>query len=241
MQDRTDQIDYLTGHGSDRPYPPGVGLPGTGEKFTTDGRPETWAGNTFVSHVPPATEGYAALLDVQEAMKTSRFSTLIAWLPAPSFHMTVFQGMSPGKAGTSDWPEGLAPDADRAEGTDHLRARTQALRLPIVPVRARRLFGGFSVVLEGADGAAEAALRDARVRLREAIGMRPADFDDYVFHITLGYPLAWLSPALARDLVAFSAETFARAEPRLQAIGLGPCQLCEFDTMHHFEPVSTLG
>lgn len=241
MQDRTDQIDHLTGRGSDRPYPPGVGLPGTGAKFTTDGRPEIWAGNTFVAHVPPRSEAHGALLELQEALKTSRFSALVAWLPAPSFHMTVFQGMSPGKAGTPDWPEGLAADAARAEGTALLRARTEALRLPIVPVRARRLFGGFSLEVEGAGEAAEAALRDARLRLREATGMRPADFDDYVFHITLGYPLAWLSPALARDLVAFGADIFERLEPRLQAIGLGPCQLCEFDTMHHFEPVSTLG
>ena len=237
---RPDPIEFLTGRLSDRAYPAGIGLPGTGEKFTTDGTLETWRGNTFVSHVSRDSDAYQAIVELQERIKCSRFGPLITWLPAPSFHMTVFQGMSPGKQGTPDWPEGLAETTPRDAVTAEFLARTRDIALPALDIKADDLFCGWSLTVSGSDAQAETILRNARITLRDATGMRPADFDSYVFHITLGYLIAWLSMPTARDLAAFSDETFAEFAPRLARIPLDPCALCNFETMHHFEPIRFL-
>lgn len=237
---RPDAFKSLTGQLSSKPYPSGIGLPGTGSKFTTSGEVELWKGNTFVSHVSQPSDAYHALVEMQEAMKRSEFSSLVTWLPAPSFHMTVFQGMSPGKAGSEDWPEGMPVDASRDEITAELLARTGDITLPTFKIRATELFCGNSLTVVGADDHHETVLRDARTRLRDATGMYPTDFETYVFHITLGYHIAWLSQGCAEDLLEHSASVFSRFEDRLQDIPLDPCALCSFDSMHHFEPVAVL-
>lgn len=241
MPSRPDPIAFLTGQLRQSPYPSGIGLPGTGAKFTTDGTVEIWPGNTFVCHVTRPSKSYAALVEMQERVKMSRFGPLFTWLPAPSFHMTLFQGMSPGKQGSADWPEGVRADAPRDAVTAEILRRTEGVDLPRFDIRATDLFCGKSLTVVGRDAAAEAALRVARVRLREATGIRPPDFDSYVFHITLGYLIQWVSPGTAAELVAFSAETYGMFAGALQDITLDPCGVCNFDSMHHFEVLRAFG
>lgn len=237
---RPDPIAALTGALSNRPYPSGIGLPGTGAKFTTSGAVEIWKGNTFVCHVTRPSDAYAALVELQEGMRCGPFGPLFTWLPAPSFHMTLFQGMSPGKQGSPDWPQGLSGDASRDAITAELLQRTRGIVLPDFAIRATDLFCGNSLTVTGRDAAAEQRLRDARVTLRDATRMVPGDFDTYVFHITLGYRVAWLSDPTARALVEFSNALYADFAPRLQDIPLERCAFCTFDSMHHFEPVAVL-
>lgn len=238
---RPDPIEFLTGRLSSRPYPPGIGLPDTGAKFTTSGEVEIWKGNTFVSHVTRPSDAYDAMVELQERMKCGPYGALFTWLPAPSFHMTVFQGMSPGKQGSPDWPEGLSGEAGRDAITAELLARTNDIALPKLDVKATDLFCGKSLTITGVDDAAEAVLRDARLRLRDATRMQPKDFETYVFHVTLGYLIGWLSDRTASEVVAFSKEAFAQVEGRMQHIPLDPCAFCNFDSMHHFEPIRFLG
>ena len=232
---RPDPIKFLTGQLSERPYPSGIGLPGTGAKFTTSGEVEIWPGNTFVCHVTRPSDAYMALVEMQERLKQSAFATFFTYLPAPSFHMTVFQGMSPGNQVTPAWPEDVSEKADRDTVTAEMLTRTAEVRLPGFRAKATDLFCGKSLTVTGADMEAEAELRRARETLRAATRMRPRDFDVYVFHITLGYLIQWLSPRAAEELTAFSTETFEDLADRLQNIPLDPCAFCNFDSMHHFE------
>lgn len=107
-------------------------------------------------------------------------------------------------------------------------------------VRCLDLFAAHSLTVTGMDPETETALRQERAVLRDATGLRPADFEAYVLHITLGYQLEWLSEGTAQALVAFSDALFARHQAGLQAIELGPNAFCSFDTMHHFEPLRPL-
>ena len=234
---RPEPIKFLTGTLSPRAYPSGVGLPGTGEKFTTDGVVEIWPGNTFVCHVERPSPAYAALMELQEAVKQSEFAAFFTFLPPPSFHMTVFQGMSPGNQGTPEWPRDVPVTASRDDVTETIAARTRGLELPEVRIRAKDLFCARSLTVTGIDEAAERTLRQARSDLRDATGISPRDFDSYVFHITLSYLIHWLSVSAATELAAFSDELFGEFEEALQDISLEPCAFCNFDSMHHFEPV----
>ncbi|MEO1745259.1 MAG: DUF1868 domain-containing protein [Pseudomonadota bacterium] len=238
--ERPDPIDVLTGRHLVQPYPPGISLPGEGGKFATDGRVQTWKGNTFVCHVEPSSDAYSALVGLQEAMKRGPFGAFYTWLPAPSFHMTVFQGMSPGKQGTDDWVKGIPPNARRDAVSTEVVRRIQGVELPRFQITAHGLFGGNSVTVSGKDGEQEGALREARKTLREKTGIQPPGFDTYVFHITLGYLIQWLTEETAQATVSFADSAYADFAPRLRDIPIGPCQFCNFDSMHHFEPLVDL-
>lgn len=225
-----DPVSFLTGRLSKGPRPEGISLPGGEGKFTTDGSVQFWPGNTFVCH---AAEGpsHDTIRALQEEIRLSRFSRLFAFLPPSSFHMTVFQGMSPLRPEDFNLPHRDAATARMLEATEAVAFAEERV------VTMTDLFAAHSITVTGADAEGEATLRDARVKLREATGILPAGFETYVFHITLAYLVDWVTEPTARALADFSEDLRARYTPELAAIRLGAVEFCNFDTMHHFEPV----
>ena len=239
---RPDPIAHLTGRLSDRIRPPGIELLNGGGKFTPDGAVQTWPGNTFICHVDRASAAYAAILELQEEVKKSEFNRFFTFLPPPSIHMTVYQALAPGMTAGTGWPKDLPEDLSRDQLTAHLLDRLAPLALPTsYPVKVDGLFCGYSLTMVGADEVADSALRQARTALRDATGIQFSDFDEYVFHITMAYLVDWLSETTARELVAFSGELESRFKSAIGTIELGPIEFCNFDSMHHFEPVRVLG
>lgn len=239
---RDDPIDLLTGRLSDLPAPRAITEPGQGGKFAPDGSVQQWPGNTFICHIAPGSAQHGALCAMQEEMKAGPVGAFFTWLPPASFHMTVFQGISPDDP---VWPEGLDCELDCELDCDAvtkaLVPKVRSLSLPqrLAPA-ARGLYAGHSVTLEGKDAAAEARLRATRQALRDATGINPHGFDVYTFHITLGYPLRWLNEAEAQKVCAASDVAFAAHRHALAEIPLGPVEFCTFENMHHFEPVLRL-
>ncbi len=233
-----DPFSLLTGKLSDQPYPGGISQPGGGGKFTPDGTVLEWPGNTFICPVPQNSDSFAAMVDIQNELKQSEFAPCFTFLPTSSFHMTVFQGLSPGNEGTKDWPANLPGATDYNAATEAMLKRIAPLTLDNqFGVSVTDLFCGYSLALSGADEASERTLRQNRIQLRDATQISPPAFDDYVFHITLAYMLSWLSESHAKDLLAFSRSLFSRYEDRLQNIELAPCVFCDFKDMHAFTPI----
>ncbi len=238
---RPDPIAFLTGKLSGAPRPAGISLPGEGGKFASDGSVLVWPGNTFVCHVLPDCAAHDAIRAMQEQVKMSRFARFFTFLPPSSFHMTVFQGCSPGTTGTALLPSGAEPgmrrDALSALMLDAVRDVTFD---PAPRARMTDLYCGKSLTVTGADPGGEAPLRAMRETLRRATGITPPDFDTYAFHITLAYLVDWLTESTAQALVEFSADLTGQFAPALSEIPLGPVELCNFETMHHFEPLKAL-
>ncbi len=235
---RPDPLRLLTGVDSEFSRPAAITEPGQGGKFTPVGAVLPFPGNTVLCHIDPKSDVHAALCEMQEEVRRSDFGALFTYLPPASLHMTVFQGIGPDER---NWPEGIPQDAPRDAVTAVFLERLSGQDLPEHRhVIARGLYAGHSITLEGVDAIEEARLRATRVALRDLTGLRHDHFDTYTFHCTLGYPLRWLDAAEAADLVAFSDATFARYAARLARIDLGPLELCNFEDMHHFEPVALL-
>lgn len=231
---RPDPLAHLTGALSDRPWPSGVALPGRGGKFTPDGAVQAFPGNTFICHITRGTPQWTALCEVMERVKTSPFARFFTFLPTASLHMTIFQGVTQ----ANPMPEGLAAGASRDAASALLLDRCAGLDLPRSHrVVAQDLFAAHSLTMVGADAAEEASLRRMRVRLRDATGIVPEDFDSYVFHISLAYLTDWLTETAAREVVDFSAALSAELLPAIGPITLGAVEFCHFETMHHFEPI----
>ncbi len=234
IPERPDPIAFLTGRLSDTPVPNSVLPIGPGAKFAPDGRVLPWPGNTFICHIAPESAQHRALSQIQTGLKASAFARYFSYLPASSFHMTLFQGISNG----TDWPAGIPPEATLDAATDQLIQRLDGITLPRdVTARAHGLYGGFGLTLSGASAADEAKLRDTRRALRDATGIQPENFDGYIFHITLSYLLRWLTDAQAAEVVTLSDALFAEFGAPLREIRLGTPEFCRFENMHHFQPI----
>ncbi len=238
---RPDVIEYLTGRLSGTPRPPGIALLNGGGKFTPDGAVQIWPGNTFICHLDRTSAAFEAIREMQEEVKKSAFNRFFTFLPPPSFHMTVLQGVSPTSGPGTGWPKDAPEVMTRDELSRFLVAKLAGLGLPAkYRIKFDGLFGGYSLTVSGADAEQEAALRQARVALRDATGITFPDFDDYVHHITLAYLIDWLSEKTAKELAAFSAEIGSQFKEAIGIIDLGRVEFCDFDTMHHFELMQAL-
>ncbi len=235
---RPDEIKYLTGQLSQQPYPSGVAELGKGEKFSLDGSVQPWGGNTFVCHVNPRSDAHSLIRELQEEIKKSPFNRFYTFLPSQSFHMTVLQGYSAQTKIGKELPTKPYQGCDRIEITDHMLERLKGITLPTsFKVKLNNLFAGHSLTVTGADQKAEQALRESRVVLAKRTGLNFADFNEYVFHITLSYLLEWLSENTARELADFSATLGKKYCDAIGHIDLGPVEFCNFESMHHFKTI----
>lgn len=231
---RPDPVDYLTGRWDGAAVPSGVR--GPWPKFSPDGAARPFPGNTIVAHVDPRSDAHAALVALQAALRARPFGHRFAHLPPASLHMTVFEGITEPARGTDRWPEGVPFDAPRDAVTAVLSDRLAGVTLPPLEVRPFELYAGFSVGLTGADAAAEARLRAARDRLAGATGIRRADHETYVFHVTLAYLLTHVEEAEAREIVAEARALFGAFAAHAPLIPLSQAALCDFEDMTAFHP-----
>ena len=205
-------------------------------KFSPQGDVLPFPGVTIVCHVTRDSPTFAALVDIQAALKAEAFARHFAYLPPSSFHMTLFDLSNETRRGTSAWPKGIAPDAAWPAVSDQLAHRLDGMRLPRFAPSATALFGGFSLIVEGHGGAAEHSMRRARDQLRAASQIFRDDHDSYVFHVTLAYPLRFLSEDEANQVSARCQSLFEAYESALAPLSLGPAELCDFKDMHAFTP-----
>jgi hypothetical protein len=161
-----------------------------------------------------------------------------SFLPPSSFHMTVFEGVCDAdRNGDADrWPSGIRRDAPLSEINQTFQNDCEAVPLPKQQrVRSTGIFGGFSISLSGKSPLAEASLRQTRRLLRDAAGIYRANFNAFDFHITLAYPLRWLSLAEANSVMDLSEKVFDQLVMQVSHITLGPVEFCTFEHMHAFE------
>ncbi|MGL4405733.1 MAG: DUF1868 domain-containing protein [Notoacmeibacter sp.] len=227
---RADSIGYLTGaHGiSDRPS-------AVGQKFSETGAVLPFVGNTFICHIPKDSEAFLALTDASLALQNGPLGDAFTFLPASSFHMTVFEGITDANRKEETWPKGISLDAEVVEVTDSFEKSIQHLALPSQQsIRPTGLFGGFSVSVTGSSSQDENSLRQSRILLRGATQIQRADFEEYGFHITLAYLLRWLTTDEAELVMDHSDMVFDRLLKRCTQIALNEIEFCTFENMHQF-------
>lgn len=231
-------VKFLTGSLSAQPWPGGISLPGQGGKFNTDGSVQRWPGNTFICHVDAQSAAHKHLRALQEEIKMSRFARFFTFLPPSSFHMTVFEGVSPGVTDTAFIPHGANAEMTRDELSANILQSIDDIYLePAQSVQMVSLFCAQGLRVSRVGELGDGPLREARDTLRTATGISPSAFAEYKFHITLAYLLEWLTEPTAKAVVSFSNELAERYAKDLSSIPLGPVEFCNFETMHHFEPL----
>lgn len=236
MRNEETALPYLTGAltGGDRPD-------AVGRKFTPQGAPLRCPGYTTLCHIDRQSDAFAALVAAQDALKAGPLADAFAYLPPESFHMTIFEGVIDYARTPERWPQHLPIDAGIDVVTADAQSRLRELGLPkAFSVRPTGVFAGFSVHMAGLDETAETSLRRTRDQLRAASNIKRPDHASYQFHITFGYLLRWLSQQEAEAVLELSTrvgETLTQTAP---VVPLSEVELCQFETMHHFQTLTRL-
>jgi hypothetical protein len=240
--DHARRFAQLTGLRSGTPHPFSVTAIGGGGKFTPEGTPLAFPGNTFLCHIDPTSSAYEALGTMQDRLRALPSAPCFTFLPKPSFHMTIFCGVAGTPLGCDGWPAGLPPATPLTEVTnlfvDRLRGQKGAAGMR---VRAERCDLGTSIGLVERDPASGRVLRRLRDTLRDATGLDREDHHTYEFHVTLAYQTRWLDATVAPDYLDALDAVFEESRAALGNIELGPVEVCEFDTMQAFHPVALFG
>lgn len=240
--DRAARISVLTGRAGGTPHPFSVTAPDGGGKFTPEGATLRYPGNTFLCHVDRTSQAFAGLAEMQRRLMALRWAGHFAFLPAPSFHMTVFRGVAGHPLDFEGWPAWL-PAGTPLEGVTRafLTRLSGQAGVSGVRVGADRCDLGTSIAVVPQDPSSQQSLARVRDLLRDATGLRREDHDTYVFHVSLAYLVRWMDEAAAHAYVDALDTIFAAHRDALQGIELGPVEVCEFETMLSFRPVALFG
>ncbi|ARE39026.1 hypothetical protein RGUI_0885 [Rhodovulum sp. P5] len=230
-------LTYLTGgmaEGAVRPRH-------LGEKFTPDGAPLPFPGNTTLCHLDPQSAAHAAVTHAQAQLRSGPLADSFAFLPPASFHMTVFEGVNDAHRVPERWPADLSLGTPLGDVTQHFETALAACDLPQrFTISPLELFAGFAISVTGATAPDLRTMRAARDRMSAALHLRRPDHDRYRFHITLAYPLRWFNADEASAIVDLCEEIFAGLAPAMGTVPLGPIAFCQFETMHRFDPLRLL-
>jgi hypothetical protein len=221
-------------------YP--LGVP---SKFDQDGIVQSFPGNTIVSHLSPSSALYASLLVLHEKLLASSFSPILGMLPAPSWHMTVFEGVCDQVRQPSHWPSDLPLSAPLEECTElfkkklagfDLGAAQPPYHLVVSGLDALKI--GISLRLELRTAAEGSSLRGLRDRLADELGYRHPSHDVYRFHLSIAYLLRHLTAKQEEELTALLMEHF---ESMPREFELGAPEFCTFEDMFAFKRLFYLG
>ncbi len=216
-----------------------------GTKFEADGSARLFPGNTLVCPLRPDNSALAAVTAIQQTIRDAPFAHHFAFLPPSSFHMTVFEGVCDLERREGHWPTAFA-GADLPTVTAEYRRKLQALPAG-TPFKVKAT--GFhisdgvrmpSIELAALDADNERRLRAFRDAASALLGIRHADHETYVFHITLAYWIRFASPQDERLIDAAHRALEPQLRSALNEITFAPVEFCTFDDMTHFEPVLAL-
>ncbi|WP_176084621.1 DUF1868 domain-containing protein [Martelella sp. HB161492] len=210
-------------------------------KFTAEGKVLPFPGNTFICHIDRQSEFFDRLCRFQDAFKRLPLADRFSFLPRESFHMTIFCGVSGNPLGIDGWPDDLPRDAGleavnaafvdklgKASGEDGFSVRASGLELPA------------TIAMEPDTRLDELKLRCIRAKLQELTGIVRGDIFDYAFHVSMAYPIRWLTRAEAELIMSEAEALFAEHLSELGPIALGPPEFCAFNTMYRFDTIGQL-
>ena len=228
----------LTGGPQRSLHPKAITEPGMGGKFTPKGQVLPFPGNTFLCHIDQKSEFFSALSAVQDELRCHPFSGHFTFLPKPTFHMTIFCGVSGSPLGSDGWPKDIPSNASLNQITDAfdemLTETTLKKSFNILP---ESLFSPTSVSMRGATNEDEIKLRKIRAELEKITGLYRRDVDSYEFHVSMAYTVKWLNEKMATKMVEECNSLFNKYLAQCDPIHFDLVEFCSFENMHKFSSV----
>lgn len=212
-----------------------------GHRYDRSGTFLNEPGNTVVCHLVEGSPSQAAVLEVRRRMQVMPDAGRLAFTPASSLHMTLFQGIIEFRRSLPYWPADIPLDTDIDVMTRLYREKLRGFR-GAGPFRVRIVDvvpTGLTVV--GATEEDEHIMRAWRDAFAKVFGYRHPDHDDYVFHVTLAYVIDWIPDDRLSAWEALFDDCRALLAREAPILELRPPAFCSFDDMNHFEERLVLG
>lgn len=218
-------------------YPAGVP-----DKFSPSGQVQYFPGNTIISHIPHVSPLLQTLCFIYALLSIHPLASKFVLNPPSSWHMTILEGVTDKYRQPELWPAGKN-NLTIEEYTDLItpklkdigrKLESEGLAPPyqMKAVGFKKPVNNIGIRLEAATPAEEKRMRRLRDRLSEAMGFRFPTHDTYVFHVTLGYTLRFLTEEEQKQLQAELEDQLKRWPTLFE---LNSPEFCLFDDMFAFD------
>ncbi|MDB4223662.1 DUF1868 domain-containing protein [Granulosicoccus sp.] len=236
--DQAKSIERLTGRYLGTKLPSSISVSGEAGKFSPEGAPLFFPGNTFICHLDPASEEAKALTELQEGILTGPAGDYFAFVPPASFHMTMFQGVCGSPLDESDWPSGVVKGESLSTINDEFKKRLESgIAFSPVNIIPEEFLDGHWLAVVGETELDIEKLWSARRILQDLTGLIRANYNDYRFHITTVYQRKWMSDVVAIRHLNHSEELYRKFLKKVERFRLNQVTFCEFENMHKYSKI----
>jgi hypothetical protein len=214
--------------------------PRLGIRYDAEGNFLPEAGNTIVCHLARRTPSESAVLQVRERLMALPGADCLAWTPAASLHMTLFQGVIDTRRRHPFWPADIPLHLGIDDVTRRFMTRLDGFdgsgpfRIKATEVTPTGL------TVEGASDEDRQAMQAWRDKLAHTFGYRHPDHDTYRFHITFAYVIRGLPDSAVPHWQRTLDESLALLQREAPVIALKEPAFCRFRDMKHFEELLIL-
>jgi hypothetical protein len=214
--------------------------PRLGIRYDAAGNFLSEPGNTIVCHLARRSASESAVLAVRERMLALPGADGLAFTPAASLHMTLFQGIIDSRRQHPYWPVDIPLKTGIDDMTRRFMSRLDGFDgCGSFEVRVTEVTPtGLTVAgVTEEDWRVMQAWRD---KFADLFGYRHPDHDAYVYHITFAYLIRGLPEAAILDWQHVLDESLAFLQREAPVIELKEPAFCRFQTMKHFEELLIL-
>jgi hypothetical protein len=212
-----------------------------GTRYDANGTFLKEPGNTVVCHLVAGSDSERAILEVRKRMMSMSDAGSLAFTPASSLHMTLFQGIIEYRRALPYWPDDVPLDTSidamssiYLERLDGFRGQGP-FRIKVIDVTP------VGLTVAGATDEDDATIKAWRDALSVPFGYRHPDHDTYVFHITFAYPISWLPDERLSAWQELLESCLAFLQREAPVIEIHPPAFCRFSDMNQFEELLILG
>ena len=214
----------------------GYPVPGAEHKFDHNGKPLPFPGCSIISKIPLNSDLFYEIKLLQLKFKDLSPEKAYTYLPETSFHMTLFDCCNVNTVNTPYWPKNIVEDNNYTKIAYILSKRIKKYIFPDkFDLKLKKLFGGYSMILEGNTKKDEKIIRDYRNKLSDLLGIRFENHETYSFHITLAYILRKLKDDEIKKLIKINFRLLEGFVKKFPIIQIEKPQLCTFENMYEFK------
>ena len=214
--------------------------PRLGIRYDADGNFLPEPGNTIVSHLERRSASEAAVLQVRERLLTLPGADCLAFTPAPSLHMTLFQGVIDTRRRHPYWPADIPLHLAIDQMTRRMMTRLDGFDgcgpFSVKPTEVTPT----GITVEGVTEKDALVMQAWRDKLARTFSYRHPDHDSYTFHITFAYVIRGIPDAAAAQWQRVLDESLALLQRDAPVIALREPAFCRFRDMKHFEELLIL-
>ena len=198
------------------------------------------AGNTIACHLERRSPSEAAILQVRERLLRLPGAECLAFTPAASLHMTLFQGVIDTRRKHPYWPADIPLHLGIDEMTRRMMSRLDGFDgCGPFSVQATEVTPT-GITVEGITEEDRHVMQAWRDKLARIFGYRHPDHETYRFHITFAYVIRGIPDSAAGQWQAVLDESLAMLQRDAPEIHLREPAFCKFRDMKHFEELLIL-